>query len=693
MGGRELVRQVQPFSRWADIDVAARVGCDRNGARGSTHRKPTAKDGAMTSPSRSVTRRAFLAVLGGAATGTLVSADIDQQAAADRQPGDQAPGAVPRGSQPSGYVADGTAGIAAAFPLAAVKLLASPFRANQARNTDYLLFVDPDRLLHTFRLNAGLPTSARPCGGWEAPYSLVRGHSTGHVLSGLALTYANTGNRAAAEKGRYIVAQLARCQARARQAGFHGGYLSAFPESFFDSLEAGLPVWAPYYMIHKIMAGLIDQHELAGSAQALDMAARLGNWVSWRTSRLSYTHMQQILEKEHGGLAESLTNLFRLTGDASYLATAERFYHATVFDPLALDQDKLSGLHANTTIPKMISCIRIWEETGSHRYHDIGVNFWQIVTGHHSYVIGGTSNYEHWQAPDVVAGQLSNRTCENCCSYNMLKLTRLLHFHQPERIDLLDHYERTLFNQMLGEQDPRSAHGFNIYYTGLSPGAFKQQPPFMGADPNVYSTDYYNFSCDHATGMETQAKFADTIYSRDAKGLFVNLFIPSEVIWGDGKMTVRQTTGFPDEPGTHLTVVSGQATLAVRVRIPSWVAGTAQARLNGVPLDTRAAPGSWLVIKRTWRPGDSLDVSLPMRLSLSPAPDNRAVQAVTYGPVVLSGAYGNRASMPMPQINTESLARTSQRPLEFRAAARGGAVTLTPIARMHHQHYNVYWRT
>ncbi len=668
--------------------------------------------------SRSVSRRTFIGALGGTAAAALVAgtvADRRRAAAASPWPNEHVPAVVPVSAPTSGYIPDGTAGLKAAFPLASVDLLASRFHANQSRNTDYLLFVDPDRLLHTFRLNVGLPSSAKPCGGWEAPDSLVRGHTTGHLMSGLALTYASTGDPAPADKGRYIVSQLARFQARAGSAGFHPGYLSAFPESFFDRLEAGQSVWAPYYMIHKIMAGLIDQHELVGNRQALEVAARLGDWVGWRTSRLPYGHMQVILQEEHGGIAESLANLFRLTGNARYLATAERFYHALVFDPLALNQDRLAGLHANTNIPKMISCLRVWEETGDQRYYDIATNFWRIVTDHHSYVIGGTSNYEHWHAPDVVAGQLSNRTCENCCSYNMLKLTRMLHFHQPQRIDLLDHYERALFNQMLGEQDPDSPHGFNIYYTGLSPGAFKQQPSFMGTNPNVYSTDYSNFSCDHATGMETQAKFADTIYSRDAKGIFVNLFIPSVVTWGDGAMTIRQTTRFPDEPRTRITVAAGQATVALRVRIPSWVAGRAQAWLNGTRLEKPSPPGSWLVIERDWETGDSLEVSLPMRISLNPTPDNPAVQAVTYGPVVLSGAYGDRAATAMPRLDTESLALTSRDPLTFGATTssattthrrttrgrtiRGGTttvhdpVTLLPISRMQHQYYNVYWIT
>ncbi len=656
--------------------------------------------------SRLVSRRAFISALGGATAVALASDTLaHHRQVAATWPAGHVRQAVAPGAPSSGYVVDGTAGLAAAFPLASVDLLASRFRANQSRNTDYLLFVDPDRLLHTFRLNVGLPSSAEPCGGWEAPVSRVRGHCTGHLMSGLALTYASTGNPGAADKGRYIVSELARCQARSAAAGFHPGYLSAFPESFFDRLEAGLSVWAPYYMIHKIMAGMIDQHELVGNTQALEVAARLGDWVGWRTSRLSYPQMQQILQIEHGGIAESLANLFRLTGDGSYLATAERFYHARVFDPLAQNQDQLSGLHANTNIPKMISCLRIWEETGNPRYHDIAANFWRIVTEHHSYVIGGTSNYEHWQEPDVVAGQLSNRTCENCCSYNMLKLTRLLHFHEPQRIDLIDHYERALFNQMLGEQDPESAHGFNIYYTGLSPGAFKQQPPFMGSNPNVYSTDYQNFSCDHGTGMETQAKFADTIYSRDAKGVFVNLFIPSVVTYGDGSMTIRQTTGFPDEPSTRITVVAGEATMALRVRVPSWVAGRAAATLNGVPLDKPGTPGSWLVIERNWQTGDSVVVSLPMQVGLNPTPDNPAVQAVTYGPVVLSGAYGKNAARTIPQLDTASLQRVSGQPLMFGASTRSQAgprgkpaahdepVALIPVARIQHQYYNVYWLT
>jgi uncharacterized protein len=596
---------------------------------------------------------------------------------------------------PGGYAPDGTAGRTAALPLPAVELLDSSFRDNQDRNTAYLLFLDLDRMLRSFRLNYGLPSSAQPCGGWEHPTSQVRGHTTGHLMSALALTYANTGNEAALARGRYLVSELAALQARARQAGFHPGYLSAFPEVFFDWLEQGRPVWSPYYMIHKYLAGLIDQYQLAGDAQALDVAMKLADWVDWRTARLSYPHMQMVLQMEFGGLPEALANLYTITGAERYLATAQRFYHAQVLDPLADGMDVLPGLQANVTTPKVIACVRMWEETGSGKYRDIAQNFWDLVTGHHVYVIGGAGNYEHFQQPDVVAAQLSNFTCENCVSYNLLKLTRLLHFHQLSRTDLIDYYERTLLNQMLGEQDPTSPHGFNCYYTGLSAGAFKRQPLnyFRDGNPGVYATDYDTFTCDTATGLETQAKFADTIYTRDADGIYVNLFIPSQA--RSQGLVLRQATGFPDDPVIRLSVVSGAATLTLRVRVPAWVAGPPAVILNGALLPDLPAlrAGGWIALRRLWQAGDLLEVTLPMQLAFEPTPDYPAVQAVTYGPVVLSGVYRADPGALTPTLEPASVRRATAQPMTFEAVSGRKPVRLIPVSRAAHEYYSVYWQT
>jgi DUF1680 family protein len=591
-----------------------------------------------------------------------------------------------------GYAPDGMAGRAAALPLRDVELLDSPFRDNQGRNTAYLLFLDPDRMLRPFRLNYGVSTQAQPCGGWEQPTSEVRGHTTGHLMSALALTYANTGNDEALARGRYLVGQLAALQARAAQAGFHPGYLSAFPESFFDLLEQGKFVWSPYYMIHKYLAGLIDQYQLAGDDQALEVAVKLGDWVDWRTARLPYAQMQMVLQNEFGGLPEALVNLYTITGRERYLAAAQRFYHAQVLDPLADGVDQLAGLQANVNTPQMIACVRMWEETGNTKYRDIAQNFWDLVTGHHVYVIGGAGNYEHFQQADVVAGQLSNFTCENCVSYNLLKLTRLLHFHQLTRTDLIDYYERTLFNQMLGEQDPASPHGFNCYYTGLSAGAFKRQPLnyFPGGNPDIYATDYDTFTCDTATGLETEAKFADSIYTRDADGLYVNLFIPSRVQVAG--LVLQQATGFPDDPVISLSVLEGAATMTLRVRVPAWVDGTPVVFLNGTLIPDPPA-GGWIAVRRRWQAGDLLQVTLPMRLAFEPTPDHPTVQAVTYGPVVLSGVYPANPGALTPALETGSVQQTATQPMTFGAISGGKPVTLIPVSRAAHQYYSVYWQT
>lgn len=251
-----------------------------------------------------------------------------------------------------------------AFPLADVRLLESPFLANMRRTCAYLLFVDPDRLLHTFRLNVGLPSAAEPCGGWEAPGIQLRGHTTGHLLSALAQAYAHTGDDAYAAKARSMVSVLAECQRAAPAAGYHPGYLSAFPESVFDQLEAGGKPWAPYCTLHKIMAGLLDSYELGGDQQALAVLLDMAAWVDARTAPLSAERMQSVLKVEFGGMNDVLARLHLLTGDAAHLRTARRFDHEELYAPLAAGRDELAGRHANTEIAKVVGAVPSYEATG-----------------------------------------------------------------------------------------------------------------------------------------------------------------------------------------------------------------------------------------------------------------------------------------------------------------------------------------
>lgn len=584
------------------------------------------------------------------------------------------------------------------FALSEVRLLEGPFLANMRRTCAYLLFVDIDRLLHTFRLNVGLPSSAEPCGGWEAPGVQLRGHTTGHLLSALAQAHAGTGDTAYADRARSLVSALAECQRAAPAAGFHRGYLSAFPESVFDQLEAGGRPWAPYYTLHKIMAGLLDQYRLAGDKQALDVLLEMAAWAEARTAPLSRERMQSVLKVEFGGMNDVLTQLYLVTGDPVHLRTAQRFDHDELYAPLAAGRDELAGRHANTEIAKVVGAVPGYEATGDRRYLDIADTFWTAVVRHHSYAIGGNSDKELFGPPDEIVSRLSEVTCENCNSYNMLKLGRHLFRHRPERTEYLDHYEWTLYNQMLGEQDPDSAHGFVTYYTGLWAGSQREPKGGLGSAPGSYSGDYDNFSCDHGTGLETHTKFADTVYFR-TRGtrrpeLYVNLFIPSEVRWTQTGVTVRQETEYPTGDRTRLTVTDGQARFSMRIRIPGWVAetgGRAVLKVNGRTAGTRLEPGTYATVTRHWRTGDRVELVLPRVPVWRPAPDNPQVASLSYGPLVLAGEYGDTGLATLPTISPDTLRHAPGEATVFSAVADRRRVSLRPFHEVHHQRYNLYW--
>jgi uncharacterized protein len=594
---------------------------------------------------------------------------------------------------------------ATAFPLNQVRLLDGPFLKATQTNEAWLESLPVDRLVHNFRVNAKLTSSAEPLGGWEAPDCELRGHYTGHFMSACALSYASTGNDALKQRGDAVVASLAECQ-----KAIGSGYLSAFPESFFDRLASDRGVWAPFYTLHKIMAGNIDMYTMCGNEQALANAEAMADWVGHWLIGISDDHMQRILRTEWGGMNESLFNLAAITGKWQYFGTAQRFQHKAFFDPLAGHRDELKGLHVNTHIPQVIGAARGYELTGSPYYHEIASYFLDEVVSERTYCTGGTSNGEGWETdPGELKGQLSLWSEECCCGYNMLKLTR--HVYQwtadPRHFD---YYERTLFNSRFGTQD---AQGMKMYYLPLQTGFFK-----------YFNSRFNSFWCCTGTGSEEFSKFADSIYFHNANDVFVNLFIASEVRWPEKGLTIRQETRFPEEEGTTLIVKAAHPVEAgIYVRIPSWIADSGSVSVNGKELAAFANPGSYVEIHRTWADGDKVEVKLPMRLRAEPLLGDPTQQAAMYGPIVLAAnlgtndlteqaqhdeAMGPTYLAPMrarPEGSTEISVKSPEelasaawvepvkgQPLTFETVGQDTTTQLVPFNRILGERYGVYWK-
>jgi DUF1680 family protein len=589
------------------------------------------------------------------------------------------------------------------FDLRDVRLRAGPQLAALDVNKKYMMALEPDRLLHTFRVTAGLPSTAAPLGGWEAPDNELRGHFSGHYLSACALMWAQTGDVAVRDRGASMVAELAKCQQK------HGnGYLSAFPTELFDRLKAGRRVWAPFYTYHKIMAGLLDSWTLAENAQALEMVKDMATWVRNYVQPVPNEQWQRMLGVEYGGMNDLLYELAGVTNDAQWAELAHKFDHEKVLAPLAIGRDELKGVHANTTIPKILGIARRYERSGEDRSRTIATYFWNDVTAMRSYATGGTSNDEEWQGePGQLAKAIGPMSQETCCTYNMLKLTRTLFGWQPD-VRYADFYERAYFNGILPTQHP--VDGEKAYYTPLGSGYWK-----------LFGTPNAGFWCCHGTGVESFAKLADSVYFHDGAGIWVNLFVPSVVTWRAKGMILSQETRFPESDTTTLMVrMTEPSRMALRVRVPYWVADGGSAKLNGRPLDAFAAPGSYLVLDRVWRDGDRLEVRLPMALHAHAMPDDGSVQAVMFGPLVLAGRLGtdgitaeNRRAEPTkprtvpefrnpappatPAIRSDSDAVTSWvrqqagRTLEFRTVGQTTQHTLVPLYRIFDERYVVFW--
>jgi DUF1680 family protein len=595
------------------------------------------------------------------------------------------------------------------FSLHDVRLLEGPFLDAQRRDLAYLLSLQPDRMLHNFRVNAGLEPKAPVYGGWESeqPWVSIRchGHTLGHYLTASSLMYASTGDHRMKQRVDHIVSELRACQGAARS-----GLVCAFPDGSaqLDNAVAGRPfTGVPWYTMHKVFAGVRDAHLHAGSAPALDVLRKLAAWTASSIAPMTDEQLQRMLRTEHGGMNEVLADAAELTGDSTYLALARRLSHVALLAPLADGRDTLDGLHANTQIPKVAGFQRIAELTGDERYRRAARFFWRTVAERRSFATGGHGDGEHFFPPaDFVTHLGSAKTMETCCTHNMLRLTRMLWQDDPSAA-YVDFYERALYNGILASQDPES--GMTTYFQATRPGYVR-----------LFHTPERSFWCCTGTGMENHAKYGDSIYFHGSDALWVNLFIPSVVTWNEMGLTLRQTTSFPDSPVTQLAIsVKRPVRATLNVRQPGWCHGVG-VRVNGRRWNAGAAATGYIAIDREWRDGDRVEVTLPMTLRAEPLPGTTDMVAFLYGPIVLAGRLGREgltadnqiivneresgnmlnAAVEIPVLAGDAatlagrIRQDPRAPLTFRTAGLGRPhdVELAPYFRLAHERYNLYWK-
>lgn len=612
------------------------------------------------------------------------------------------------------------------MPLNQVQITSGPFLAAEQTNKAYLLALDEQKLLAPFLREAGL-AHGDTYGNWES--SGLDGHIGGHYLSALALMYASTGDKEVLRRLNYFVAQLKKCQNKNGN-----GYIGGIPngKKAWDEIAQGdlradnfstNNLWVPWYNLHKTFAGLRDAYKYAGNKDARNMLIKLSDWALALTNHLTEQQMQDMLRTEQGGMNEVLADVADITGDKKYLQLAKRFSQQTLLQPLEKDQDQLTGLHANTQIPKVIGFKRIGDDTHNADWKEAAEFFWETVVNQRSVAIGGNSVKEHFHDKKDFTPMIEEvEGPETCNTYNMLKLTELLFKSNPQG-KYADYYERALYNHILSSQNPDTG-GF-VYFTPMRPNHYR-----------VYSQVQKGMWCCVGSGLESQSKYGEFIYARDlpkhgfplvrsVPQVYVNLFIASRMNWKEQGIRLQQSTLFPDEERTQIRIDSNKK-FALHIRYPAWVkTGQLQLRLNGKVQKLEAKPGSYFTLERRWKKGDSIELQLPMHKALEQLPDGSNYYAVLYGPIVLAAkthpftneqlnyfaddsrmghvAWGKQCPLEAApfllgnsQQFIDQLKPVPGQPLTFSASGlingqNAKDLQLIPFFRLHDSRYMIYW--
>jgi DUF1680 family protein len=590
--------------------------------------------------------------------------------------------------------------LARPLPLSAVRLTGGPLKHAQDLNAEYLLKLEPDRLMAYYRQRAGLAPRAQGYGGWDGDGRNLTGHIAGHYLSAVSLMYAATADPRFKQRAEYITREMKEVQDR------HGdGYLGALANGKERFVEVSLGnirstsfdlngLWSPWYVLHKTFAGLRDAYRYTGNRTALDVEVKFAAWAEGILAKLDDGQLQRMLNTEFGGMNEVLADLYADTNDKRWLDLSHRFDHRAVLEPLARKQNNLEGLHGNTQVPKMLGSLVRYAYTGNKTDGSAAHFFWDSVVNHHSFATGGHGKDEYFGPPDKLSDRVDGRTAESCNIYNLLKMTRKLFAIHPD-IKYSEFHERVLFNHILASIDPEN--GRTCYMVPVGRGVRREYQDMMRS-----------FTCCVGTGMESHALHGDGIYYESGDRLWVNLYAPSRARWEAAGLDLALDTDFPEgESATLKLTLKSPRQFTLALRRPSWAGAAFMVKINGQPVKDLETPGSYIELSRRWKTGDTVAVTLPKTLRLEPLPDRNRVAAIMWGPLVLAGDLGpeNRTGGGFPQPVSVPVLVAAERPLTdwlkpvsgkpgaFRSdgVGRDSDVDLVPFYRLHRRTYCVYW--
>lgn len=611
------------------------------------------------------------------------------------------------------------------FPLSNLRITGGQFKHIMDLDHDYLLTLEPDKLLSWFRREAGLTPKATPYPGWESETAVNRsplsGHIMGFYLSSMAMMYASTGDEKIIDRLKYTLAGLQECQ-QANQNGYllptingkhifedvaAGNFKTSNPFITSTSSDMDYNYWEPVYVLNKIMLGLnrvyLDCHLPLAKAILVSTAHWFGTGI---IDKLSHEQLQQLLFCEHGSINESFVNVYQLTGNKKYLQWAQRLNDEKMLLPASKGDDILNGWHANTQIPKFTGFENIYNYTGDKSLSNAARFFWSAVVNNRSWVIGGNSTAEHFFPKSDFDKRITEPGGpESCNSVNMMRLTEALYqdYAEPEK---LDYYERVLYNHILANYNPEN--GMCVYYTSMRPGHYK-----------VYSSLYDSFWCCTGTGFEAPAKFAQMTYAHDTEHLYINLFMPATLNWAEKGLQVVQTTRFPDQDDSKITMhLKSPTSMSIRIRRPQWLTNASSGILvNGKKQNIKVVNG-YAEINRLWSDGDEIDLDLKGKLQIETLSDSNKYIAFLYGPIVLAAKVADHGlkkddftqvqtgfavqTIPLNEAPSftggvnqlkKTIKRVKGSKLEYALTAEDGkSVDLVPFNQIAFSRYAVYFR-